>query len=145
MMPLFRRPKKAPPVDPFVRMIKNSGLVADDVLQAAHAEFRESHPTSIAHERERNEQFADHLISRNILTPWQAEKLLDGRWKGFFIGPFKLLAHFETTDVLSIYVAEEIYLRRRVHMHVMPTSRIPQDYPGMQLIDGVYVHITEIE
>ena len=34
---------------------------------------------------------ADYLIAQNILTPFQAERLLQGKTQGFVLGPFTLM------------------------------------------------------
>jgi hypothetical protein len=39
------------------------------------------------------EQLSDFLIAQNVITNWQSKKLLDRKYKGFFLGKYKLLGH----------------------------------------------------
>src|SRR5262245_28035317 len=34
---------------------------------------------------------AEHLVAAGVLTPYQANKLLAGRWQGLVLGPYRIL------------------------------------------------------
>src|SRR4051794_5044454 len=57
---------------------------------------------------------ANELVSRNVITKWQAEKLLAGKHKGFFLGKYRLLSLLGTGGMSSVYLAEHVLMRRRV-------------------------------
>ncbi len=107
-------------------LIKRSKLVGDDELAAAFADFREQHAGDPLDESSavRADAFTDSLISRNLLTRWQADKLLDKKYKGFFLGKYKLLSHLGTGGMSSVYLAEHILMKRRVAIKVLPKSRV---------------------
>jgi serine/threonine protein kinase len=48
---------------------------------------------------------ADHLVAADKLTHFQAEKLLRGRWQGFFLGPYVVLAPIGRGGMGAVYLA----------------------------------------
>jgi len=69
-------------------------------------------------------QLAEYLIGAKILTRWQADQLLNGKHKGFFLGKYKLLGHLGTGGMSSVYLAEHVLMQRRVAIKVLPQSRV---------------------
>jgi serine/threonine protein kinase len=70
------------------------------------------------------EALADALVERKLVTRWQADKLLEGRHKGFFLGKYKLLGHLGTGGMSSVYLAENTKLYRQCAIKVLPQSRV---------------------
>jgi eukaryotic-like serine/threonine-protein kinase len=66
---------------------------------------------------------ADRLVEQELLTRWQADKLLEGRHKGFVVGKYRLLGHLGTGGMSSVYLAEHLLMHRRVAIKVLPKSR----------------------
>ena len=66
------------------------------------------------------------LIKHGLLTEWQNEKLLAGRYKGFFLGKYKILAHLGTGGMSSVYLAEHRLMRHRVAIKVLPKNLVQQ-------------------
>ncbi|MCY2968463.1 MAG: protein kinase, partial [Planctomycetota bacterium] len=69
-------------------------------------------------------RIAEELINRNILTRWQADKLLQGRHKGFFLGKYRLLSHLGSGGMSAVYLAEHRLMRRRVALKVLPKASL---------------------
>src|SRR5262245_19394591 len=69
-------------------------------------------------------RIADELVARNLLTRWQADKLLQGRHKGFFLGKYRLLSHLGSGGMSAVYLAEHVLMRRRVAIKVLPKARV---------------------
>ena len=60
-----------------------------------------------------------------MLTEWQCSKLLQGKWKGFWVdGKFKLLD--QPSGEEAKYVAEEYGTRRIVTILIKPSDTNPQ-------------------
>jgi serine/threonine protein kinase len=67
---------------------------------------------------------AAELVDAGLITRWQADKLLEGRHKGFFLGKYKLLGHIGTGGMSSVYLAENTKLHRQCAVKVLPRSRV---------------------
>ena len=65
------------------------------------------------------------LYKKNgLLTDWHIEKLLAGKYKGFFLGKYKLLGHIGTGGMSSVYLAEHTKLHDRRAIKVLPKKRV---------------------
>ncbi|OYP29845.1 serine/threonine protein kinase [Rhodopirellula sp. MGV] len=61
---------------------------------------------------------------KGLLTEWHLEKLLAGKYKGFFLGKYKLLGHIGTGGMSSVYLAEHTGLHDRRAIKVLPKKRV---------------------
>ena len=78
-------PDMAPTIDQFVATVRESGLLSHDLLESTIRELSgDGFPSDAT-------RLADVLVARGHLTGWQAEKLLAGVERGFFLGKHKLL------------------------------------------------------
>jgi len=103
----------------FLGLVKQSGLIEAELLKKTVKELKEA-AGGLGEAR----KAADELIGRKLLTRWQAEKLLRGRHKGFFLGKYRLLSHLGTGGMSQVYLAEHVLMRRRVAIKVLPDSRV---------------------
>ncbi len=103
----------------FLNVVKQSNLVTADVLKRTLAELREE-GVSVDSSRE----IADQLVERGLLTRWQADKLLQGKHKGFFLGKYRLLRLLGKGGMSSVYLAEHVLMRRQCAIKVLPTKRV---------------------
>jgi serine/threonine protein kinase len=69
-------------------------------------------------------KLADLMIEANLLTRWQADKLLAGKHKGFRLGKYKLLGQIGKGGMSSVYLAEHELMKRRVAIKVLPQNRV---------------------
>lgn len=108
-------------VDTFLDLVRRSKLVDDDQLGRAVDECRERHGGQLPAEAG---EVAQDLIAAGLLTAWHCEKLLDGKYKGFFLGKYKLLGHLGTGGMSSVYLAEHTLLKRLRAIKVLPRKRV---------------------
>ncbi|MCR5163645.1 MAG: protein kinase [Thermoguttaceae bacterium] len=71
--------------------------------------------------------FADWLIQNNYLTTWQSDNIFAGKYKGFFLGKYKLLRSIGAGGMSSVYLAVHTILERQVAIKVLPKSRVTSD------------------
>jgi eukaryotic-like serine/threonine-protein kinase len=110
-----------PTVEAFLDLLRHSGLVDKDRLDAILRELDgESDGKPIAEA----DVVACRLVRSGLITRWQADKLLEGRHKGFFLGKYKLLDHLGTGGMSSVYLAEHVLMQRRVAIKVLPKNRV---------------------
>lgn len=108
-----------PNVESFVAVLKKSGLVESDRLQKVIANY-----TASGGRTEESAKLAEHLIANGTVTKWQAEKLLQGKHKGYFLGKYRLLSLLGKGGMSSVYLAEHTLMRRRCALKVLPTKRV---------------------
>ena len=103
----------------FLNVVKQSNLVTGDVLKRMLADLREDGVPL-----DSSREIADQLVERGLLTRWQAEKLLQGKHKGFFLGKYRLLKLLGKGGMSSVYLAEHVLMRRQCAIKVLPTKRV---------------------
>jgi eukaryotic-like serine/threonine-protein kinase len=68
-------------------------------------------------------EFADMLVAAGLATPFQIEQLLQGKWRGFTIGKYRVLDRLGSGGMGSVYLCEHVMMGRRVAVKVLPTSQ----------------------
>ncbi|VTT98971.1 serine threonine protein kinase : Serine/threonine protein kinase OS=Planctomyces brasiliensis (strain ATCC 49424 / DSM 5305 / JCM 21570 / NBRC 103401 / IFAM 1448) GN=Plabr_2195 PE=3 SV=1: Pkinase: NPCBM [Gemmataceae bacterium] len=63
---------------------------------------------------------AEVLVRDGLLTQFQADQLLQGKWKGFFIGRYKVLAMLGAGGMGKVFLCEHPGMRRQVAIKVLP-------------------------
>ena len=64
------------------------------------------------------------FMAENLITPWQRDKLLDGKHRGFFLGRYKLLGQLGSGGMSTVYLGEHVLMQRRVAIKVLPKQRV---------------------
>lgn len=112
--------------DKFLELVRKSKLVEEDRFAAFLADLEEgsaSEGDEGTPPKRSARDLADDLVERELLTRWQADKLLEGRHKGFVVGKYRLLGHLGTGGMSTVYLAEHLLMHRRVAIKVLPKSR----------------------
>tara|TARA_R110002072_G_scaffold303069_1_gene492623 strand:- start:125484 stop:129218 length:3735 start_codon:yes stop_codon:yes gene_type:complete len=103
----------------FLSLIQQSGLVEEDRLQR-EVDSLEAQGHNVAEAS----SLADSLVERDLLTEWQAEKLLRGKHKGFTLGKYRLRRLLGKGGMSSVYLAEHVLMRRQCAIKVLPIKRV---------------------
>jgi serine/threonine protein kinase len=109
-----------PPVtaNEFLDLVEKSGVVDNDRLSASLASLRAASPLA----SEEPARLAALLIRAGILTNFQAEQILQGKWRRFSIGRYKVLERLGAGRMGGVYLCEHALTHRRVAVKVLPTS-----------------------
>lgn len=105
----------------FLDLVRRSGLVEEDKLRQTLAELESQHGGTLPDDAA---VVAEALVAANLITRWHSEKLFDRKYKGFFLGNYKLLRHLGTGGMSSVYLAEHQLLRQLRAIKVLPKSRV---------------------
>ena len=102
----------------FVRRALSAGLVEMNDLKKVVVSLMEE-----------NDQFspgrlAEGLIGAGILTKWQANKLLIGRSKGFYLGSYRLLRPIGKGGMGMVYLGEHHVMKRSMALKILPPESI---------------------
>jgi hypothetical protein len=107
--------------DRFVALLLASGLVQFLELRDACAGFDTNRTDDNA-----LQELCDRLVSRQLVTEWQCNKLRSGKWEGFYLDNYRLLSRSESSDSSSLeYLAEEVSTHERVTLVVTRLDDTP--------------------
>ena len=68
----------------------------------------------------------DELVNDGLITLFQAEQFLLGKWRGFTIGKYKLLERIGVGGMGQVFLCEHMFLKRRVALKVLPPAKAEQ-------------------
>lgn len=105
----------------FIDYVERSNLVSDEVLQKSLGELRAKHGGELPEDAD---LVADYLINAGLLTRWQTDKIFDRKYRGFFLGKYKLLRHLGTGGMSSVFLAEHVLMKRTRAVKVLPKTRV---------------------
>ncbi|MFT7630314.1 MAG: serine/threonine protein kinase [Mariniblastus sp.] len=109
-----------PSAKSFLKLLERSGIVAENRLKAELANL-----SSKAAGRKVNvKELAGHLIDSGLITRWHTDKLLAGKYKGFFLGKYKLLGHLGSGGMSSVYLAQHKISEQFRAIKVLPRKKV---------------------
>jgi serine/threonine protein kinase len=100
----------------FLELVRKSGVVEEKRL----AVFVERIGASLPDEPLK---LAELLVRDGLLTQFQAEQCLQGKWRRFNIGKYKVLERIGSGGMGSVYLCEHKFMRRRAAVKVLPTAK----------------------
>ena len=103
-----------------VELIEKSQLAEEGTFAKALDEIRAANSGELPDA----EVLAKELQKHDIVTKWHCDKLLQGKYKGFFLGKHKLLGHIGTGGMSSVYLAEHTKMRDLRAVKVLPQSKL---------------------
>ena len=103
-------------VSDLLAVIRRSGLVDVDSLKSS-LRMLDLDKTSA-------EDVLARLIDQEMITLWQSRQLLKGRWKGYFLGKYRLLGELGRGGMAKVFLARHETLRSYVAIKVLSRSRM---------------------
>ncbi len=105
-------------VDELLKLIRKSGMIDEPRLDAYLERLRllGPIPTDVR-------KLAGSMVKDALLTYFQAEQFMLGKWRGFTIGKYKLLERIGFGGMGQVFLCEHMYMRRRVAIKVLPPAK----------------------
>ena len=108
---------RVPSTDALLSLLRNSKLLDDRRL--------DDYLGQSSRLPEAPREAARQLVKDGLLTAFQAEQLLDGRYKGFFLlgGQYKVLKPLGQGGMGNVFLCEHLQLNRLVAVKVLPKEQ----------------------
>jgi serine/threonine protein kinase len=104
-----------------IGLIRKSGMVEDQRLSDYLTKRPASRPLP-ADPRD----LADCLVADGLITNFQAEQYLLGKWRGFTLGKYKLLERVGVGGMGQVFLCEHMFMKKRVAVKVLPPAKADQ-------------------
>ena len=109
-----------PSAKSFLNLLERSGIVSELRLKEELAVLSEK----AAGRKINAQELVRTLVDSGLITSWHAEKLLGGKYKGFFLGKYKLLGHLGSGGMSSVYLAEHRLSGQKRAIKVLPRKKV---------------------
>src|SRR5262245_24660583 len=104
--------------DEFLDLVRKSGVVEEKRLSAHVDRLRGAGPLPAT-----PRDLAAQLVRDGVLTLFQADHILQGKWRRFTIGKYKVLERLGAGGMGSVYLCEHLLMKRRVAVKVLPAAK----------------------
>ncbi len=115
----------------FLDRVQRSGLVAPSEMPQVRQTLEDG-----GVDWDDPQAIAGALVASDVLTRWQADKVLEGKHKGFFIGSYRLLRPLGRGGMGAVFLARHEMMRRQCAIKVLPHSQIKE---GSSVLKRFYV------
>ena len=106
-------------IDGFLELGFKSGLLERETVQTCQSNWTRSGTPP-----QSPKEMADAFIKEGVLTHFQAEKLIAGRWRGFIISDkYRLLERLGAGGMGAVYLCEHIKMGRKVALKILPIQQ----------------------
>jgi serine/threonine-protein kinase len=107
--------------DRIQELVEKSRLVDSEALTEAFTKILAKHGDILP---EDPVVVCKELEDLGLVTRWHCEKILQGKYKGFFLGKHKLLGHLGSGGMSSVYLAEHLGMKHKRAIKVLPKSKL---------------------
>lgn len=119
--------QRTPPVRPignltakqFLQLLQQSGLVEDTAISPRLREWDAELAPTGGLAATTGLEVARRLVASRLLSVWQAEKLLSGKHKGYYLANYRIIDLLGITPWSAVYRAEHQLMRRAAVMEVL--------------------------
>lgn len=108
-------------VEELLQLIRKSGMIDESKLSnyVQRREFTRNVPPDVR-------DFAEEMVRDGVMTYFQSEQFLLGKWRGFTIGKYKLLERVGVGGMGQVFLCEHMFMKKRVAIKVLPPAKAEQ-------------------
>lgn len=106
------------PIESFLDLTRKSGLVDAGRLNL-YLEKLEQHEQI----PEDPKELASILVRDSVLSRFQADQLIANKWRGFYVGKYRVIERIGIGGMGQVYLAEHRTMKRRYAIKVLPRAR----------------------
>jgi len=106
-------------IEELLKLIRQSGVVDESALMS-FLDARRVDETAEAH------SLIEEMVQNGVLTNFQAEQFVLGKWRGFTIGRYKFLERIGVGGMGQVFLCEHLHMKRRVAIKVLPPAKAEQ-------------------
>lgn len=108
-------------VEELIQLIRKSGMVDENKLSSymQRRQLTRGVPPDVR-------DFADEMVRDGVMTYFQSEQFLLGKWRGFTIGKYKLLERIGVGGMGQVFLCEHMFMKKRVAIKVLPPAKAEQ-------------------
>src|SRR5690349_17183473 len=103
------------PIESYLELTRKSGLV--DAQRLTLYLDRLAEKEGIPQDAK---EFAKVLVRDAVLSRFQADQLLAGKWRGFYVGKYRVIERIGIGGMGQVYLAEHRTMKRRYAIKVLP-------------------------
>lgn len=90
-----------PRIDGYVTSLQQEGLVEEDPAR-----------------------LASRMVKDGLITIFQARQMLRGRYRGFFLGKYKVLEPIGSGGMADVYLCEHVAMKHKVAIKILPIEKL---------------------
>lgn len=106
------------PIESFLDLTRKSGLVDATRLGLYLDRLEAVQPIP-----EDPKEMANVLVRDAVLSRFQADQLLSGKWRGFYVGKYRVIERIGIGGMGQVYLAEHRTMKRRYAIKVLPRAK----------------------
>src|SRR5580700_959402 len=103
--------------DDLLKLVQKSGLIEEHKLAA----FVQAHERDGLMQSD-VKKVAATMVRDGLITYFQGEQFLLGKWRGFTLGKFKLLERIGVGGMGQVFLCEHTFMRKRMAVKVLPPT-----------------------
>ncbi len=103
----------------FFRVLRQSGLLEEGII-------RRYEPLAAASADPDCQQLAEQMVRDAVLTRFQCDHLLQGKWRGFHLGKYRILERIGSGGMGQVFLCWHIHLDKLAAIKVLPPSKASQ-------------------
>lgn len=106
------------PIESFLELTRKSGLIDAQRLNLYLEKLAEAQGIP-----EDPKELAALMVRDAVLSKFQSEQLISGKWRGFYVGKYRVLERIGIGGMGQVYLAEHRTMKRRYAIKVLPRSK----------------------